>query len=356
MSNRPFNIFRALRLDRHEIRHSNFLAWLLDPGETHGQGDLFLRAVLQTVTSAVGVGLHVGDRAAIVCLDAHIGREVDSLDLRIVLPSMRVVIGIENKLFASEHSEQLRRYADCIARDFTGWVHVLLYLTLEGESPSDARWQPLSHRQLNQIISNAISDLDCNTPPDVRAFIQHYLDLLSDVYKRREALAANPRLPQVIQTIIAAIEELEGWRVVSSSSALIECGPIRLFEMLPAIGTKRGRDARQWLTLRFHDHGANGYIGRYWRPSDVSDRERRNSILHALLEQGDATGFKYKNGTTEAALSGDYPAFSGDRIQDLRTGQVPDAPVLRDMIHRELHSIESRLDVILRTIARSCEN
>ncbi|MGH7244732.1 MAG: PD-(D/E)XK nuclease family protein [Phycisphaerales bacterium] len=353
MNSRPFNIFRALRLDQHEIRHSNFLAWLLHPGETHEQGDLFLRAVLQAVTTPRGVGVHAGDRAPIVCKDAHVGREVDSLDVRIVLPSIRVVVGIENKLFTSEHSQQLRRYADCIARDFAGWRHVLIYLTLDGEDPSNARWQALSHRQLNQIIASSIPHLDRETPLDVCAFIQHYLDLLSDVYKRREALTANPRLSQVIQTIVAAIEELKGWQVVSSSSALIECGPNRLFETLPAIGTKRGRDARQWLTLRFHDHGANGYIGRYWRPSEVSDRNHRNSILQALVAQGAATGFKYKNGTTEAALSGDQPAFSGDRIQDLRTGQVPNALVLRDMIHRELRSIESRLDVILQIIMRT---
>ena len=38
-----FNIFDCLRLTRAEIRHSNFLAWLLDPNETHGLYDYFLK-------------------------------------------------------------------------------------------------------------------------------------------------------------------------------------------------------------------------------------------------------------------------------------------------------------------------
>jgi hypothetical protein len=42
-----FNIFDALRVDRAEIRHSNFLAWLLDPAESHGQGSLFLTEILK---------------------------------------------------------------------------------------------------------------------------------------------------------------------------------------------------------------------------------------------------------------------------------------------------------------------
>src|SRR5438552_312001 len=41
-----FNIFDALDIARVEIRHSNFLAFILDPAESHGQGQLFLKAVL----------------------------------------------------------------------------------------------------------------------------------------------------------------------------------------------------------------------------------------------------------------------------------------------------------------------
>ncbi len=40
------NIFDALGVVHQEIRHSNFLAWLLDPAESHGLGGLFLKAVL----------------------------------------------------------------------------------------------------------------------------------------------------------------------------------------------------------------------------------------------------------------------------------------------------------------------
>ncbi|MEQ9449322.1 MAG: PD-(D/E)XK nuclease family protein, partial [Rhodospirillaceae bacterium] len=37
-----FNIFRVLRADRNELRHSNMLAWLFRPDEQHSFGDLFL--------------------------------------------------------------------------------------------------------------------------------------------------------------------------------------------------------------------------------------------------------------------------------------------------------------------------
>ena len=43
------NIFTALRLAHHEIRHSNFLGWLLNPSQTHGLGTKFLKLVLADI-------------------------------------------------------------------------------------------------------------------------------------------------------------------------------------------------------------------------------------------------------------------------------------------------------------------
>jgi hypothetical protein len=44
-----FNLFRVLRFEHGEIRHSNVLAWLLQPTESHGLKDLFLRRWLMRI-------------------------------------------------------------------------------------------------------------------------------------------------------------------------------------------------------------------------------------------------------------------------------------------------------------------
>ena len=44
-----FNIFRVLRFEYGELRHSNMLAWLFDPTQSHGLGDLFLRRWLMRI-------------------------------------------------------------------------------------------------------------------------------------------------------------------------------------------------------------------------------------------------------------------------------------------------------------------
>src|SRR5690554_1811996 len=45
------NIFEILGISSYEIRHSNFLAWLLTPGESHQLGDVFLKWFLKDLFS-----------------------------------------------------------------------------------------------------------------------------------------------------------------------------------------------------------------------------------------------------------------------------------------------------------------
>ena len=42
-----FNIFEAVGMVRQEIRHSNFLAFLLNPSASHRLGDIFLKTFLK---------------------------------------------------------------------------------------------------------------------------------------------------------------------------------------------------------------------------------------------------------------------------------------------------------------------
>jgi hypothetical protein len=44
-----FNIFEAVGMTQQEIRHSHFLAFLLNPAQNHGLGDAFLKQWLKNV-------------------------------------------------------------------------------------------------------------------------------------------------------------------------------------------------------------------------------------------------------------------------------------------------------------------
>jgi LysR family transcriptional regulator, glycine cleavage system transcriptional activator len=58
------NIFEATGIHRQEIRHSNFLAFLLRPQESHGLGDAFLKRLLQKALDNTSLDLLKGFEAA----------------------------------------------------------------------------------------------------------------------------------------------------------------------------------------------------------------------------------------------------------------------------------------------------
>jgi hypothetical protein len=60
------NILDILHLARHELMHSDFIAWLLRPGESHGLSDGFGQFLLQLLK---GKGASVPKVPAKLCLD-----------------------------------------------------------------------------------------------------------------------------------------------------------------------------------------------------------------------------------------------------------------------------------------------
>jgi hypothetical protein len=107
-----FNIFDALGIVRRELQHSNFLAWLLDPSESHGQGDAFLNAVLMDMLKHAP---REKRPLSPVMLDGselrgvEVRREWRKIDLLIISEEPSFVVVIENKVDSGEHSNQLQR-------------------------------------------------------------------------------------------------------------------------------------------------------------------------------------------------------------------------------------------------------
>ena len=103
-----FNLFEALGITRKEQFQSRFLAFLLDPRESHDQGEMFLRTFLERILSLDSLPQCL-DRA-VVKLESVIAT-YGRVDIVITLPDRRIIV-IENKVDASEGEEQIARYQD----------------------------------------------------------------------------------------------------------------------------------------------------------------------------------------------------------------------------------------------------
>ena len=89
-----FNAFDVLKLAPQEIRHSNFLAWLLDPRQNHALGDYFLKRFLSSTLSSA----RKSEASAITPIDIDIwdlseslvAREWNKIDILIVNDGAKV--------------------------------------------------------------------------------------------------------------------------------------------------------------------------------------------------------------------------------------------------------------------------
>ncbi|WP_419172621.1 PD-(D/E)XK nuclease family protein [Halobacteriovorax sp.] len=180
-----FNIFNVLKISEMEIRHSNTLGWLLDPNESHKLGDKFLRRFLS------GAILHAEDvdldlRAAAVELmdfyNIEVRREYRDIDVLVVDNTNNLVTVIENKINSKESRGQLDKYNKVIDEEFPTYQKVKIYLTVDGEDPSDHAqslgYFPFSHLEVLQILQPLLEANRTNIPDEPYIFINHYLDTL----------------------------------------------------------------------------------------------------------------------------------------------------------------------------------
>jgi hypothetical protein len=174
-----FNIFEALGAVRQELRHSDFLAFLLDPRAKHRLGDAFLKRLLKYVLVSVpGPPVSAVEIDATDLGDTSVRREWQRIDILVHHPESRLICAIENKIGSTEHSDQLRRYRSIVQRHFADHRAVLIYLTPEGDEPSDDAYVPLSYRDVMEVVDAVRTSRASTLGPDVRTLMEHYTTML----------------------------------------------------------------------------------------------------------------------------------------------------------------------------------
>src|SRR5262249_10040314 len=97
----PFNLFEAVGAIRAELRHSNFLAYLLSPSRPHGLGAMPLLAILRAILKRIPPHRRPVGMLELIAGqldDAIVYRERDNIDILVDLPTLELVVAIENKI------------------------------------------------------------------------------------------------------------------------------------------------------------------------------------------------------------------------------------------------------------------
>jgi hypothetical protein len=176
-----FNLFEALGAVHVEVRHSDFLAFLLAPSESHGLGDFFVKRLLQSALS-----ISAGQTLPITLIDLDtwdfdemiVLREWQNIDLLLLDQRNQLAVIIENKIHSSEHSDQLGRYWRTIQQHYPDWRILGLFLSPEGDPPSDDNYNAIGYASVCEILENLIKTRSSALNSDVRVAIIHYTQML----------------------------------------------------------------------------------------------------------------------------------------------------------------------------------
>jgi hypothetical protein len=271
------NIFEAAGLYRQEIRHSNVLAFLLRPRESHGLGDGFLKRIIQKVMDNSSGELPISALSVALAdfSDALIHREWRNIDLLIESASNKLALAIENKIGSSEGASQLSKYENIVCSEFPSHARLYCYLTEDGEPASRDVWSPMSYSNVIDVLQEAKDQHSSNLTGDARIVIEHYIDVirrnivpdqaLIDQCRKlynlhREALDLVFRYGEVSAFSAAAEQffkvhvELKVLGIRSTAAAFL---PTTLFDIVPEIeGTNWWGQARPlvfWFIFTLDD-------------------------------------------------------------------------------------------------------
>jgi hypothetical protein len=188
-----FNVFRALKIERVEIRHSNTLSWLLDPAESHGLGDIFLRRIMSNMLLGTNIGVSAAQVELMTFGDVEVRREWRNIDLLVIDRGNKLVLLVENKIGSGEGQGQLLHYRKIVSQEFPAFKILPVFLTLEGQISRDEDAKDFilySHSQVCGVLEGILEQRRAQMPETVATFLDQYLETLRRLTMQDEELAS----------------------------------------------------------------------------------------------------------------------------------------------------------------------
>lgn len=170
------NIFDILKISNVELKHSIMLAYIFNPNENHGLGSKPIELFFKMLAQNKGIdNLDVFELLDIDYDDFNVIREYKNIDILFKSSKNKIIVCIENKIWTSEHDNQLNRYKEIIDNEYENYKKIFLYLTPYGDLPSDNNWHYISYNDIVSILDQI--DID-NINPKVKLLIHDYKNMI----------------------------------------------------------------------------------------------------------------------------------------------------------------------------------
>jgi hypothetical protein len=301
-----FNIFEALNITRAEIRHSRFLAYLLDPAQSHGLGDKFLRMLIQNAAQEhtelpfARLQFAIADYS-----DARVYCERDHFDITVEVPSLKLLFVIENKIGSSESEDQLRGYRNKAKSLYPEFEFFGCFLTVEGYEGEDQGWASLSYGVVAETLAKLIATVQLTV--DIKIAIEHYIEVIGKrIMPSKEFIDACKKIYQQHRTALDLIYQYGSESPLEQAYAIFQANhpslgkPLVLREgylsFIPDMWAKIGKfdvsDRARWeapcpIKFWFSMNETKVYLKLEVGPVDSSKHFDRSAFISALRNELD---------------------------------------------------------------------
>ena len=180
---REFNTFDVLRYADYEIRHSNVLAWLLRPADTHGIGPQFLKWFVNHVNRRLAAGDMdevVLPQTSFEAANVDVWRERGYVDITIRFKREKCLIAVENKTesASSGHLDQVMGYEGTLRGKHKN--HTVTNVLLTASPDGSVKFPRIAHvgwDSVGEAIGSLLTAGEFPSP-SVQAFIRQYVDMV----------------------------------------------------------------------------------------------------------------------------------------------------------------------------------
>lgn len=336
-----FNMFRVCGVNHYENTHSAILAELLNPKGSHGQGDKYL-ALFSQIQKLEGF-LNTIQAEVFTEYQTDYGR----IDILIKDNNNHAII-IENKVYAADQQEQLKRYNVYAQTAFGSSKYKMLYLNLYGDKASDQSANGVDYIKVSyaQDIKNwlelcieksAALPLIRETLIQYRNHIKQLTNQDMESNEKQELLRLMATHPKEVDTLMTAqadygeyVFDTYVWPELQDYARTkgIICEKYNLF----GSGKERGIYFRreQWKSMAiflFNDHA--GEWDFYWGISDFApcDMSQLPKMRIDCFNSGPVDhwpyGWKYldqyrdwdfASGTFTAMIEGDFVKYVTEQV------------------------------------------
>lgn len=269
LASEEVNLMEILGVAHRELQHSNFLAWIFNPNESHNLGDFAVKEFIklyyrenQFADLGLQTKLSVFDFVQLDFDDLEIRREYKNIDLILLSRKNEFCIVIENKIYSGEGKGQLKKYRDLIEKEYPEFKHkIYIFLSLLEQNITEEEQDYYVQLDYSHIVKLIEQIVQRKGLKDRSRFVfEQYLQTLKSMLNQNEEIeeiaqklykkykSAFDLVFQYAETsqsglkgsnnLLELIKNEPNLKFLYSNKGWIVFQPIFLFELLPILKEK----------------------------------------------------------------------------------------------------------------------